>query len=301
MTNYTPQTDGPFAGTSLSGTNGTTNRTYTLAQSNSVSTGMNINIDNMQLQQSTQYSFSSGIITFLIPVFDSSSIVIDYYTTDANNAINSGYAYCNSSDVYRTSGIDSTVISTTDVNAQILEAEMEVCRITKNIYWKINLDSTATSGGNDTLTLSTATWTTDDYVGQYVWLYSGTGSVQIRKIISNTATTLTVDRNWTTTNPTSGTKFKIFYVPSDMDPYKDEDLDGSGQRWMFLPYYPVKKIETLTIDSTTITPTYLYLYEKTGKIQLTNQAEQGIPKSTAWETEHRVSIVTGKQIGRAHV
>ncbi len=274
MVLYTPHTDGPFAGSTLTGTDGSTNRTYTLSEINSVSTGMNINIDNMELQQSIQYTLSNDVVTFLIPVFNTASIVIDYYTSDANNSVGSGMGYCTYADVYRTSGIDSTVVSATDVNAQILQAEMEICRITKNIYWKTNLDSTATSGGNNTLVVSTANWGVNDYAGQYVWLYSGTGSVQIRQILSNTATTLTVDRNWTTTNPASGTYFKIFYVPSDMDPYKDEDLDGSGQRWMFLSYYPVKKIETLTIDSTTITPTYLYVYEKTGKIQLTNQAEQ---------------------------
>jgi hypothetical protein len=51
---------------------------------------------------------------------------------------------------------------------------------------------------------------------------------------------------------------------------------------MYLPYYPVKKIETLAIGytPTTVTPSNLYLWEKTGKIQLKSTAEASLFSAT---------------------
>lgn len=185
------------------------------------------------------------------------------------------YTYVSSTDVYRASGITSTEVSAADVIEQIKRAEVIICRMTKNIYWKIWLDAqSATSGAAATITKTGASWTVNDYVGQYIYVYSGTGAGQLRKILSNTADTITVDRNWAV-NPASASIFRVFYVPADFNPYQDVQLDGSGLTYMYLPYYPVKVIEGLAIGATpvTVTPSYVYLWEKTGKIQLKTTAE----------------------------
>lgn len=52
------------------------------------------------------------------------------------------------------------------------------------------------------------TWTTNAYVGHYAWIYGGTGSGQIGKIASNTATYLLIEGTWTTT-PDASSDLKI--------------------------------------------------------------------------------------------
>ena len=275
MTNLTPRTES-ITGTSLSGSTGDSNRTYTLAYTNYYST-IEILVQGSPQHETLDFTITGGVITFINAILDEYVISLKYFTSDTSTTISTGYGYCTTSDVYRTSGITSTEISTSDVSNQILEAETFVCRLTKNIYWKINLDKqTATSGAASTITVATSSWTVNDYADQYVWIYAGTGIGQLRKIDSNDATTLTVDRAWTT-NPDNTSKFKVFYVPSDFDPYKDEHLDGNGQKYMYLPYYPVKVIEGLAIGytPTTVTTSYVYLYEKTGKIQLGPNAQVG--------------------------
>lgn len=72
---------------------------------------------------------------------------------------------------------------------------------------------TATSATSSTLQDLTKAWTTNAYVGKMVRIISGTGVGQERKVLSNTATTLTLDAtagwtNWTTI-PTAGSKYEI--------------------------------------------------------------------------------------------
>ncbi|MBX7100524.1 MAG: OmpA family protein [Myxococcaceae bacterium] len=68
--------------------------------------------------------------------------------------------------------------------------------------------ATATGGGNSTLTLSTATWVSNQWLGWNVMILSGTGAGQVRTITQNTATQLTVDNNWGT-NPNNTSVFAI--------------------------------------------------------------------------------------------
>lgn len=56
---------------------------------------------------------------------------------------------------------------------------------------------TATSAGTNTLTDSAKSWTTNAFAGFQVTITGGTGSGQVRTIISNTATQLTVHADWT--------------------------------------------------------------------------------------------------------
>jgi len=281
MTALTPRYES-ITGASCSGTDATTNRAYTLANSDYYSV-IEVLKQGAPLHETLDFTISGGVITFLVTVWDADVISLRYFTSDAVTLVTAGNAYCTTTEVYRTSGITSSEIGTTDVSNQIAESETIICRMTKNIYWRIVLDAqTASSGGNSTITVTGAGWTVNNYANLYVWVYSGTGSVQLRKILSNTSDTLTVDRDWTTTNPAVNSKFKVFYVPTDFNPYVDEVYDGSGLTYQFLPLYPVKKVETLAVGATptTVATTNLYLYEKTGKIQLKSAAETSVFSKT---------------------
>jgi hypothetical protein len=195
--------------------------------------------------------------------------------------------YITSNDVYRAAGISSSVIPITDIDSQIQEAENIICYETKNIYWKHELDAQLASSGDTTLGVSTITktaagWTVNAYADMFIWVYSGTGSGQIRKIVSNTATIITVDRVWATV-PDNTSYFRVFYVPPNFNPYYSPDnnpgdvpLDGNDLGYYYLPKYPVQKIESLSIQSTAVTvSTGIYLWNKTGRIQLKSGAEYG--------------------------
>ena len=70
---------------------------------------------------------------------------------------------------------------------------------------------TATGGSTSTLVKTAAGWTIDAYAGKHVIIDGGAGSGQCRRIVSNTADTLTVDvgdGNWVAPDATS--TFKIF-------------------------------------------------------------------------------------------
>jgi len=69
--------------------------------------------------------------------------------------------------------------------------------------------NTASSGGANTLTDSSKSWTNDEWINYSVYIKSGTGAEQIRRITDNDGTVLTVTPNWTT-NPDNTSKYQIF-------------------------------------------------------------------------------------------
>lgn len=71
---------------------------------------------------------------------------------------------------------------------------------------------TATAGAATTLTDTGKVWGVDAYRGWIVRLTGGTGSGQVKRIISNTTTALTVDGSWIT-NPDSTSVYLIYYGP----------------------------------------------------------------------------------------
>ena len=52
-----------------------------------------------------------------------------------------------------------------------------------------------------------------------------------------------------------------------------ETLDGTGTNTLFLPNYPLISLDSLTIDSTSVTTSNVYQWTKTGKLQLKTSAE----------------------------
>ena len=99
-----------------------------------------------------------------------------------------------------------------------------------------SLNGTATSAGATTLVDTTKTWTVNEFIGVNVYTRGGTGALQKRRILSNTANTLTV-ATWGTT-PDSTTTYSI----GGIDKYTEEYWDSNGDphvwkrmRWM-VPY-----------------------------------------------------------------
>jgi hypothetical protein len=275
LTTLTPRYDGARTGADCSGNDGESNRTYLLLSNNYYSM-IELLVQGAPQHEGIDFTVANDTITFLNPIFDVYVLSIRYFTSDTATIVTAGYAYVTTTEVYRTSGISATEVSVVDVTNQIAAAEVIICRMTKNIYWKNNLNAqSVSSAGNTTVVQTGAGWTVNDYKGQYIWVYSGVGSGQVREIASNTSDTITVTRAWGT-NPDNTSLFKVFYVPQDFNPYKNESYDGNGMNYLFLPYYPVKYVESLSIGYTTpvsVTPSYLWLWEKTGKIQLKPSAQ----------------------------
>lgn len=187
------------------------------------------------------------------------------------------HRYVSINDVYRTSGIRDEVVSRDDVEDHIKRAEVFVCRLTKNIYYNHNLTNVAVTSATDNTLTGGFNWGVNQWKGQYIKLISGTGKGQYRRINANTPDTLTVDRNWDV-NPDSTSSFNIFYVPDSFNPYieaTDEDAyDGNGNRWMYLPRYPVNKVEYLKIEDVEVTPSTLHIYKQQGKIELSRESQR---------------------------
>jgi len=93
---------------------------------------------------------------------------------------------------------------------------------------------TATGGSTSTVVKATLGATVDEYAGYYVRMTSGLASGERRQIFSNTATTLTVHRNWTggavantdtfvierpTTTLTSSASYSHFNIRGIYNPY----------------------------------------------------------------------------------
>jgi len=68
---------------------------------------------------------------------------------------------------------------------------------------------TAESGGNETLTDTDKTWGVNAHTGRFVEITGGTGLGQIRQIVSNTETVLTVGVAWDT-NPDATSEYKVW-------------------------------------------------------------------------------------------
>lgn len=84
------------------------------------------------------------------------------------------------------------------------------------VFGTLQATATATAGSSTTITLGSASWTVDNFIGAQVRTTGGTGSGQTRTIIGNTATVITVDTPWSVT-PNGTTTFVVEgRYPSDM-------------------------------------------------------------------------------------
>lgn len=83
-------------------------------------------------------------------------------------------------------------------------------------------NGTATSGTTTTITDSGKAWTTNELVGRGVWIHTGTNSGIYRKIISNTATTITILDQY----PTAITSTSQYTVGLTFDDIYQADVSG---------------------------------------------------------------------------
>jgi hypothetical protein len=179
--------------------------------------------------------------------------------------------YCTAAEVYGATSLSTTEIAEADVNEFIRSAEEEVDDETFTTYWAVEVTSVVSSATDDTITVTGATWDVDAYVGMNVWIYKGTGIDQVRRIESNTDDTITLEADWTT-NPVSTDKFRIIYTANDAN--YDNLEDGSGKDEFFVPRYPIRIIDEVIIEDTTVTLSKIYTYKEIGKLILSKTAEQ---------------------------
>lgn len=80
-----------------------------------------------------------------------------------------------------------------------------------NDFFVTNLLSTgtATSGSNTTLVDTSQSWVVNEFQGKTLLLTDSTGIGQSRVIVSNTSTTLTINKDWFV-NPASSTVYKVY-------------------------------------------------------------------------------------------
>ena len=189
--------------------------------------------------------------------------------------------YVTAAEIYSATSLDSSVVPEAAINTFIKSAEKEVDRFTFTTYWATDTDTQTTTSSTSTIvTVSGASYTPDDFIGMYLWVYSGTAEGQIRKIIDNDATTITVDEAFDTT-PDANDLFRIIYTATD--PHVDEAFDGNDMKFYFLPEYPLKELNTLTIDGDSITKSSIYFYNSIGKIQLSDTSEKS--RFTDWKPQ----------------
>ena len=155
-------------------------------------------------------------------------------------------------------------------------AEDELDRYTQTTYLPNEDNGTASSATSTSLVDSSKSWTSSQWVDYAVYIWSGTGKGQIREITANDDTSLTVG-TWTTT-PDSTSKYLITYYNKVTETY-----DGTGTNTLMVRNYPLIQVDSLTIDDVSVTPSYVHVYNNTGRIVLSPSAESNqftAPNST---------------------
>lgn len=97
----------------------------------------------------------------------------------------------------------------------------------------IGFEGVATAGTDNTLTMTGATWEIDEWAGAYLFPHDGDNRAGARKIVSNTATALTVSTDFDTP-PAAGEKFLIGWLPPASIPFLEEEKIKAGGTKLFL-------------------------------------------------------------------
>lgn len=184
--------------------------------------------------------------------------------------------YISIADAYRTAGISNEVIKEDDVLQHIYAAENAVLRDTKNIYWDRKLENqTVSSAADNSLTQLNAQWAINKFSNCYIWIFKGKGKDQIRQVTTNTADTINIDRDWDE-NPDDTSRFRIFYVPEQFNPFLELTLDGTDTNTMIFDYYPIVLVEKLVSNDIEISVDKLLIWNKVGRIRINQGAEYSL-------------------------
>ena len=181
--------------------------------------------------------------------------------------------YVTVDDVYSLAGITTAEVSPDIVRSQILQGMKETDRITHTTYFEVLGKSTATSGTNNTIVgVLTPLANDKEYTNYAVYIYSGTGLGEMREItnfsVLNGITTITTDVDWTTV-PDDTSKFIVTYLNR-----VTEVLDGTGRQNLSLSKSPVIQLNSLVIDTISVNPENVYLYDDSGQLILSENAVQ---------------------------
>ena len=188
-------------------------------------------------------------------------------------------------DVRNAIAVTSTAIPDAIITQSIEWAEDEIDRLTNTTYYPVNDSGTTTTGAATKITDTSQTWTVDEWIGYAVYIYSGTGSGQIREITDNDATSVTV-ATWTTT-PDTTSKYYITYTNK-----KSEVYDGNNKNFMYLRFQPLVQLDALTVDDTSVTTSTVYKYKDTGKIQLSTDSEVTLFTPDTTSTHKQIVEIT---------
>jgi len=197
--------------------------------------------------------------------------------------------YCTTSDVLSIAGLPSGgPVSDADITKHILYSQAVVNNYCNTTFLSVETTATATTASSTTTLATTGTsWTTNQYATNYmVEITSGTGLGQLRKITANTTTTLTVTPTFTTTADDTSV-FEVY--PNTI---LSETRDGNNLAYFYTRFYPIHQLQSLSIASTSITTTAVYLYADLGKIRLKDAAEASLFNNT-----NPQSIVLGYAYG----
>ena len=172
--------------------------------------------------------------------------------------------FCSAAEVKAAIDFPATGAPVTDANITtfIGYAEEEIENIYKTKFGNIDVSDTALSGTTTTLVNGAASYTASEYIGYVVWIHTGTNNGEYREITANDTTTLTVSPAFSA----AADNTSQFYITKLG--YSDETVDGSGTSTQFTINQPLIALNSLTIDSTTITPAYVYQYNDSGRLLL---------------------------------
>lgn len=177
--------------------------------------------------------------------------------------------YCTVQDVKDAINFPATGAPVSDsvIESFIGYAEEEIEDIYHTKFGNVESSLTADSGDATTITVTGTPWTADAYIGYVVWVYGGTNAGEYREIQANTDNDLTVSPAFSAAIDNTSA-FRITKLG-----YKDETLDGSGEKYQFVRYQPLIELNDLTIDSTAVTVSEVYKYLDAGRLLLSTNAE----------------------------
>jgi hypothetical protein len=177
--------------------------------------------------------------------------------------------YCTAAEVRAAIDFPSTgaPISDTDITTFIGYAEEEIENIYKTKFGSVEATGTAESGDTTTITVASTPYTPNEFIGYIVWVHTGTNAGEYREITANTDNDITVSPAFTEAIDNTS-QFRIVKLG-----YKDETVDGTGSDTMFVDYQPLINVNSLTINSTSVTPSNIYQYKDTGRLVLGDSAE----------------------------
>jgi|TARA_Y100000310_G_C20688151_1_gene820440 hypothetical protein len=182
-----------IAGSDLSGSNGATSRTYTLANSNVHASGVEIHVDGSFLHSANDFSRSGTTVTFNIAVFNSATITINYFTETAS-ASASSTTYATTTELARFMGIDRYVPDR-DLEGESRVREevgtgdnsetrffLDKARVLADTY---TLEYGASESGSLTTLTETTHYTLDKEEGKITLTASGVSAVATNKIFAS--------------------------------------------------------------------------------------------------------------------